>query len=409
MMVWHAEWVPHSTARSAYGLGHQTVSDEPLGDLHDVAGRMHLQWFAAEDEGRTEDPTEQKIRKAREEEGKVAKSADVTSAIMLVLATLTIAVLSRWLWNTMLEMVGFFVRQTGEINPRSEAGVLAAAFYSYLIRLSLPVAAVCFVAALAGNLMQVGFMFTPKPITPDPKRIAPNFGKWIKRSFGGEEAAYNMAKNLGKIFLILLVSVLTVQPQIGRLIRLVDGTPYHGVILIAELAFRILLWTGVIFLVLSLFDYFFQKRQHLESLKMTKQEVKEERKTYEGDPHIRSRLRQRMQEVLSRNMMQKVPTADVVVTNPTHFAVALEYDRRTMEAPTVTAKGQDHVAQRIKALAAENDVPVIENKPLARALHDEVEIGDLVPERYYEAVVAVLKHVYALNAGAKREKWWGGV
>ncbi len=377
-------------------------------DLTAIAARMHLQWFAAEDEGRTEEPTEQKIRKAREEEGKVAKSADVTSAVMLILAALTMAVLSRWLWQTMLEMMGYFFRQTTEIDVRVDH-MLAQAFYYYFIRLALPVALVSFIAAWAANVLQVGFLFTAQPLTPDPKRIAPNFGKWAKKSFAGEEAAFNMAKNIGKVLIVAGIAILNVQPRFGEIARLVDGTVYHGVLLISRLGFQILLQTAIVFLVLSLFDYLFQKRQHRESLKMTKEEVKEERKTYEGDPQIKQRLRQRMQEVLSRNMMEKVPTADVVVTNPTHFAVALEYDRRTMEAPTVTAKGQDNIAARIREVAVANDVPVIENKPLARALHAEVEVGDVVPERYYEAVVAVLKHVYAMKKAEKREKWWGGV
>ena len=377
-------------------------------DLTAVAAQMHLQWFAAEDEGRTEEPTEQKIRKAREEEGKVAKSADLTSAVMLVLAALTMATLSRWLWQTMLEMMGYFFRQAAEVDVRVDQ-VLTRAFYYYFVRLALPVAAVCFVAALAANVLQVGFLFTAQPLIPDPKRIAPNFGKWAKKSFAGEEAGFNIAKNIGKVLIVAGIAILNVQPRFGEIARLVDGTVYHGVLLISRLAFQILLQTAIVFLVLSLIDYFFQRRQHRESLKMTKEEVKEERKTYEGDPQIKQKLRQRMQEILNNNMMEKVPTADVVVTNPTHFAVALEYDRRSMEAPTVTAKGQDNVARRIREIAADNDVPVIENKPLARALHAEVDIGDVVPERYYEAVVAVLKHVYAMKKAEKREKWWGGV
>jgi flagellar biosynthetic protein FlhB len=130
---------------------------------------------------------------------------------------------------------------------------------------------------------------------------------------------------------------------------------------------------------------------------MTRQEVKEERKTYEGDPLVKSRLRQRMQELLGRNMLRNVPQADVVVTNPTHFAVAMEYDRLTMEAPTVTAKGQDHLAQRIREIAAESRVPLVENRPLARALYSQVEIGDQIPETFYEATVIVLKQVYEMT------------
>jgi flagellar biosynthesis protein FlhB len=150
-------------------------------------------------------------------------------------------------------------------------------------------------------------------------------------------------------------------------------------------------------LVLGLPDYLFQRKQYRDSLKMTKHEVKEERKMHEGDPLVQNRLRERMREILSRNIMKSVPEADVVITNPTHYAVALEWDRLSMTAPMVTAKGQDHLAQRIKEIAGENEVPVIENKPLARALYAEVDLGDVIPEKYYEVMAGVLAQVYKMQ------------
>jgi flagellar biosynthetic protein FlhB len=159
----------------------------------------------------------------------------------------------------------------------------------------------------------------------------------------------------------------------------------------------LLIIAALLLLGLSIPDYLFQRWQYMESLKMTKQEVKEERKMYEGDPLIKSRLRQRMRELLSRNMAANVPKADVVITNPTHYAVALEWNKDTMPAPMVTAKGADEVAQRIKAIAKESGVPIVENKPLARALYAEVEIGDIIPETYYQAIATVLAHVYKIN------------
>jgi flagellar biosynthetic protein FlhB len=146
----------------------------------------------------------------------------------------------------------------------------------------------------------------------------------------------------------------------------------------------------------------FQRWRYRESLKMSREEVKEERKMYEGDPQIRNRIRQRMRELMSKNMIANVPRADVVVTNPTHFAVALEYDRETMPAPRVSAKGQDEMALRIREIAREYEVPVVENKPLARALYAETEVGDVIPIAYYEVVAAVLGKVIALNE--KRRK-----
>jgi len=153
-------------------------------------------------------------------------------------------------------------------------------------------------------------------------------------------------------------------------------------------------------LVLSIFDYYFQRRQHLQSLKMSRQEIKEERKMYEGDPLIKSRLRERMREILTRNMMRAVPKADVVITNPTHYSVALEYRRIEMEAPVVTAKGVDHIALKIRELAQEHSVPLVENRPLARALYSEVDIGDAIPEKFYEVMATILAEIFKLSGRA---------
>ncbi|WP_238565750.1 flagellar biosynthesis protein FlhB [Spirochaeta lutea] len=356
---------------------------------------MDYQWFAAEDEGRTEDPTEHKKKKAREE-GKVAKSPDVTSAIILIFAIITFSVAGQYFVNTMGEMVRYYLRLATEVDVVTDR-VLDRAFISFFIRLVAPIALVCFVAALAGNLMQVGFLFTTKPLKPDFKRIAPNFVNFFKRALLSTEALYNLFKSIGKIIIIATIAILNIQGSFNKLLQLMKVSFMQSFQLIAQIAFSMVLQTAIVLLVLSLFDYLFQRKQHLDSLKMTKQEIKEERKTYEGDPLVKSRLRQRMREILSQNMMQQIPNADVVITNPTHYAIALEYKMDSMQAPMVTAKGVDTIAQRIKQLAFEHDVPVIENRPLARALHAEVDLGDVIPERYYEAVVAVFKEIYRMN------------
>ncbi|MCF7928015.1 MAG: flagellar biosynthesis protein FlhB [Spirochaetales bacterium] len=356
---------------------------------------MHLQWFAAEDEGRTEEPTEHKIRKAREE-GKVAKSSELSSAIVLLLPLVTLGIFAPYLWKTMSEMVTYFMRHATEVDI-TETNVIVSVFYRYFIRLTFPIAIVAFIAAVVGNLMQVGFLFTVKPITPDLKKIVPKFGKFFKRAFFSGEAAFNLAKSLGKVAVIGVLSFVNIRANIGPITHLVEQPFSVGVQLVGGIAFRIIVEATIVLLVLAIPDYLFQRKQHRESLKMSKQEVKEERKQYEGDPLVKSRLRERMQNMLSQNMLRNVPEADVVITNPTHFAVAVEYDRAVMHAPTVIAKGQDYLAQRIKEIAQESNIPVIENKPLARALHAEVEIGDEIPESYYRVMAIVLSEVYRMN------------
>jgi flagellar biosynthetic protein FlhB len=355
---------------------------------------VHLQWFAAEDEGRTEEPSEHKLRKAREE-GKVAKSVEVTSAIMLIVGIVTIALLSGSFLKTLIEMLYFFLSNAA--NPGSFSESVLPAFLSFFARLAVPILLVLFVAAVLGNVIQVGFLFTAKPITPDFSRIVPRFSRWLQRAFGSTEALFNLGKSTIKIAIIAIVAYLNISGALPDITRLVLSPFLSGLAVFAGLTLRIILEAAIALLVFSLFDYMFQRRQHRESLKMSRQEVKEERKLYEGDPLTKSRLRERMREIMRRNMLKAVPKADVVITNPTHFAVALEYNRALMIAPTVVAKGADLIARKIKEIASENRIPVIENKPLAQALYGEVDIGDVIPEKYYEVISTILAEVYRLG------------
>jgi len=356
---------------------------------------VHLQWFAAEDEGRTEEPTEHKIRKAREE-GKVAKSAEFTSAIVLLFPIIAIGILAPYLWRNMEEMLTYYLNLSTQVDVTTDAQ-LVLAFFNYFTRLFAPPALIAFTAALLANILQVGFLFSTKPITPDFNKIVPNFSRFLKKAFFSGEALFNFWKSIMKVVVIGIIAYINIRMEIGTIIKFVNAPYQYSFISIAGIAFRILIEAALAMLLLSLPDYLFQKRQHRESLKMTKQEVKEERKTMEGDPLIRSRMRERMRDLLNQNMLRNVPEADVVVTNPTHFAVGLEWKQERMNAPTVIAKGQDNMAQKIKEIARDNEVPVIENKPLARALYAEVEIGDEIPERYYEVMAIVISEVYRMK------------
>jgi flagellar biosynthetic protein FlhB len=357
--------------------------------------RFHLQWFAAEEEGRTEEPTEHKIQEAREE-GKVAKSQDVSSSVVLLFSILALWITSEYLYNRMLDMVRFYYASAAQIDITTDTTAFNA-FYGFFVPLTLPVISVAFIAAFLGNVVQVGFLFTTKPITPDFNKASPKIGKWFERSFASTEALYNFFKSLGKVIIIAALAYINIRTRIGQFANLVNMPFHQGFAVVAGAAFSLVLQASIILLVLSIVDYFWSRRQHLEQLKMTKQEVKEERKQYEGDPLVKSRLRQRMQELLSQNMIQNVPGADVVVTNPTHYAVALQYDAQRMQAPTLVAKGADNIAFRIREVAEEHGVPIFENKPLARALFAELEIGDEIPEQYYQALVTILKEVYRMK------------
>ena len=356
--------------------------------------------FAAEDEGRTEEPTEHKLRKAREE-GKVAKSGEFTSALVLLFGVVTLGLLSTYFLRNTLDMLEFFFQGFPEIDVTSEASLLPL-FFGFFLRLVVPVMLVVFVTALLGNLLQVGFLFTTKPITPDFSRIIPRFGRFFRRAFFSGEALFNLGKTLFKVLVIGVVVYLNIMAEVQKIINLLTMPFLVSFGLIASIAFRVVIESAIAMLVLSYFDYLFQRRQHLESLKMSRQEVKEERRMYEGDPLIKSRLRERMRQILTRNMLQAVPRADVVITNPTHYSVALEYDRVVSPAPVVTAKGVDSMALKIREIAEEHSVPLMENRPLARALYREVEVGDEIPERYYEVMATILAEVYRLNSESAR-------
>lgn len=356
---------------------------------------MHFQWFGAEDEGRTEEPTEHKIRKAREE-GRVAKSQDLSDAAVLLATVIALSALSGWLFQTFAEMVQFYLKQSCQVDPATSQ-ILAPSFMAYFIKLALPVCLIGMTAGLATQLLQVGFLFTTKPLKPDFKKILPKFGQYFKRSFASVEALYNLAKSFGKIAVIIGIAWVNISGKLNPLLNLPKRTYLEGFGLVSQITFDIMVQSAIFFIGIALFDWWFQRRQFRDSLKMTVQEIKEERKSYDGDPLVKSRLRARMREILTQNMMANIPRADVVVTNPTHFAVALEYQRESMAAPQVIAKGQDLIAQKIKEIARDNNVPIIENKPLARALYAEVDIGESIPEKFYEAVVVVLKQVYRMK------------
>lgn len=357
-----------------------------------------LQWFAAEDEGRTEEPTELKIKKAREE-GKVAKSAELTSAIVLLFPIIALGILSPYLLHQMEGMVKYFLTLSTESFVIGESRLFYA-FMVFFVKLVGPLASIAFVAALIANILQVGFVFSVKPITPDLNKIAPNFIKFFQKSFFSGEAAFNLAKSIFKVIIIGLVAYFNIKAQLGAIIEFFTSPFSYSFVTISKIAFRILIEASIALMLLALPDYFFQRRKHLESLKMSKQEIKEERKSTEGDPLVRSRLKERMREIMNQNMLQKIPEADVIVTNPTHFAVGMEWERESMVAPMVIAKGQDNMALRIKEIARDNEVPIVENKPLARALYAEVEIGEVIPEKYYQVMAVILAEVYKLNEGS---------
>lgn len=362
--------------------------------------RMHLQWFAAEDEGRTEDPTERKMKKAWEEEGKVAKSSELVQALVLLFSFSGLALLGGYMVDQVLELMNFFFNQSTTIDV-STSGIVGSAFFNYYLKLTGPVFIISLAAAFMGNVVQVGFRFTTKVLTPNFQRIAPNLKNWINKTVFSPEGAFNFFKTIFKVVVIGVISFLNIRSQLPRLTNTINMSLEQAGLVALGAGFRILIEVTLFFLALAIPDMLYQQWQHKESLKMTKHEVKEEYKEMEGDPQVKARLRQRAQEIRRASMLQNVPSASVVITNPTHFAVALEYKQEAMSVPEVIAKGQDNMALRIKEIARENHVPLVENKPLARALFANVEIGDPVPEEYWRLVADILATIMEVERRAQ--------
>jgi flagellar biosynthetic protein FlhB len=375
------------------------LSDEMLQTLFGPLPslRFDLQLFAAEDEGRTEEPTEYKKRKAREE-GRVAKTQELPQALVMLFGFFCIFLLSKTFYRSTAGLMRYYLELVPEVvNSQENIMFLFKPILPVLIRLVGPILGVSFIAAFAGNVIQVGFKFSTKPIQPDFSKINPNPVRFFTKILFSSQAAVNLGKAVFKIAAISVIAFFLVRKDIGTIMRSLDMGIADGLGLILSLSFKLVMMASGVLLVLAIPDYLFQRHLHIESLKMTKQELKEERKLLEGDPYLRAHMRERQREFARRRMIQEVPKADVVITNPTHFAVALKYEALKMSSPYCIAKGQDHIARRIQEVARQHDVSVVENKPLARELYRRVDIGDEIPEDLFTAVAEVLAFVYKLK------------
>lgn len=352
---------------------------------------IDLQWFAAEDEGRTEEPSEYRLRKAREEEGRVPKSQDLSSSIVFFVTALFLVFLAKTIFVSCTEIMRLFFTRCTEENVASPA--FAYIFFRYFFKIVLPVALSGIVAAVVSNIVQNrGFLFTVKAIAPKFNKIIPRFGEYFKNTLFSLKGVFSIVKSLGKVAVIIIVAYVLLRKNIPELLMAIsNGTVVLSVSKIASVAARLILIAAVIFILISIPDYFVNRREFMESMKMTKYEVKQEYKEMEGDPEVKGRLEQAQRQMLSQNMPKAVRESDVVITNPTHFAVSMKYERGVDDAPKVTAKGADEIAFQMRRIASESNVPIVENRPLARGLYTDTEVGDIIPDKY----LRVLADVYA--------------
>ncbi len=346
-----------------------------------------LQLFAAEDEGRTEEPTEKKLREAREK-GQVAKTVELPQAITVIFCFMVILIFGSWIYDVLASVMKYYLSSFSRLSITER--VLYRQFIAVTYesgKILLPIFVAAMVAGILGNIVQVGFQFSAHPLKFDLTKIKFDPATVMKRIFFSKQVAMNLFKSVFKVVAIGFVSYLIIMADLEDILKTPDVSVAMALRIIMMTAFKIIIWSAVLLLALSIPDYFFQKKEFIESLKMTKEEMKEELKETVGDPHIRARLREMQRQNLMRAMMSReVPKADVVVTNPTHFAVALQYDRYTMPAPTVVAKGEDSIALKIREVAGEHGIPLIQNRPLAQEMYKRLEVGDIIPEDLFYAV-----------------------
>lgn len=343
---------------------------------------------------KTEDASGRKLSKAREE-GQVAKSMEISSVFVLLGGILALYATIFFMYENAVDVFRFNLR----FDWPTELGVLDVVnllFYhsQKMFLMCLPVFAVGYVVALAANLAQVGFVISWKSLEPKLSKLNPING--FKQKFSSR-ALVELVKTLLKVGVVSLVCYLVINSLIGKLLTLHDNSLEQIILFFLIESFWIFIKVCLIMILIAILDYVYQRWKFLDDQKMTKKEVKDERKQTEGDPMVKSRIRQLQMQAARKRMMAEVPEADVVVTNPTRLAVALKYDAEHMEAPSVVAKGAGSVAANIRRIARENDVPLVEDKSLARNLYKYVEVGEEVPLDYYQAVAELLAYVYGLK------------
>ncbi len=362
---------------------------------------LNLQFFADGQGGeKTEPATQKKLDDARKE-GQVAKSKEIANGLGLIALFF---LLKFWIGNMGNQFLGVFssiynrIPETTKLANGNPPQTAVKQIFTYaslrIIIILAPVLIVGYLVAFLSDYVQVQWKPTAKPLMPKPSKLNPING--FKRIFS-VNTVVELIKSIAKITLIAYVAYSYLVDRQSQLLLLYDLPMMQAVQFVGETVINLGIRISLLFMLIAVADFAYQKVKFSKDMRMTKQEVKEEFKNQEGNPEIKGKIKQRMREASQRRMMQALPQADVVITNPTHYAVAIKYDKDLAQAPIVVAKGQDYLAQKIKEVARENNVEIVENKPLARMLYANVNVDDQIPPELYSAVAEVLAYVYHLQ------------
>jgi len=343
---------------------------------------------------RTESATPKRLEEMREK-GQVAKSREVPSIAVLIASLLVFYFLGSQMIQEFMELMRWSFSSSGTLELKEvNMQWLLLEYVKRCMRIITPLLVAVVAVGCVSNYLQVGFIFSFDPLVPKLSKLDPlkGFSRLVSK-----EALVELVKSIFKIVVVGYVTYLTVRDELPHIIPTMNMEVWALMSYIGNVCFKIIVRTSWVLIVLALLDYTFQKWNFQQESKMTKQEVRDEFKQREGDPLIKSRVRQVQRELARKRMMEAVPKADVVITNPVHVAVAMEYNAHEMGAPKVTAKGARLIAERIKEIARTHQIPIVENKPLAQALFKSVKIGQEVPVVFYKAVAGILAYVYRLK------------
>lgn len=350
---------------------------------------------------RTEAPTPKRLEEARKK-GQVPKSQDLSGALLMLGSVCALIVLAPMIASMFMSVMQRTLGDGLSAEPISIDSMRVGAYtaFSEMGRVMLPVLLITMVIAYLSQFVQVGWLVTAEPLRPQLNRLNPISG--FKRIYGKRGLVKAIINTL-KLTLLIIVSSLVIRAQLDTVATLPKLTAAAAIMIVLKLIMIIAFTLIIILLALAIIDVLYQRWQHNEDNKMTKQQVKDERKTMEGDPQLKGRRLQMAREIVMQQIGTAVPQADVIVTNPTHFSVAIKYDKDSMNAPKVTAKGADLIALRIRQLARTNDVPIIERPPLARALYWGVDVGHEINAEHYEAVAELLAYVYRMEGSLEQQ------
>lgn len=352
----------------------------------------------ADDQEKTEEPTSKKIEDARKE-GNVPKSQDTSSFITLIVALATFFALFPMIQSRMFSLYRYTQSFYGIDMDKNDVYILMISVFREVLFMIIPLATTVAIAGVLAALLQFGFVFTTKPLTPDFKKIDPIKGL---KNLVSMKKLVEAIKTIVKVFAVLTVAAFYLYDFVYELPSLVFFPIVDQLEWLKSKAFILIAVMLLLFLILALVDLFFVRYNYFKDLKMSKQEIKDEYKQMEGDPQVKARIKRVQFEMTKKRMMQNIPTADVVITNPTHYAVAIRYDQEKEHAPKIVAKGVDHLALKIKERAREYGIQVIENPPLARELYKKCELDQMIPDTMYKAVAEVLAFVYQNSGKARR-------